>query len=210
MGILKILGRAAKWVGKKVLSTAVIWGPALIGVGIGLAIGGPLAVPLALAMGAAFGYMGMRWKTRQLQQRNAAQAEEAKNSAKQEKLQEPDPRSKMDPKEYKTYENFERLMEFEKRFKEFQAYEAFKASRPQNSGSPAPESHRDSGSENLRTDSIRSQSPPPAPRHSADIARRMPTGFSPEREPRGRGGADASPSRETSPDRRRNSSKGRK
>ncbi|MFJ4829851.1 hypothetical protein ACIP79_08030 [Streptomyces sp. NPDC088747] len=205
MGILNTLKRAAKFVGKKILSTAVIWGPALIGVGIGLAIGGPLAIPLAIAMGAGFGYLGMRWKTRQLQERNAAQAEEAKNSAKREQSPGQDPRSgvPMDPaqlKRFEQFQRFEKIQELERDLKALKAFGAYEGSQEadkhaRTSQPPTPAS-RDGlqRSESVRTDreTSRSRSVSPAPSHSAEIARTMPPGFSTDRRgSHGRGDSNA-------------------
>ncbi|MFI6340490.1 hypothetical protein [Streptomyces sp. NPDC050535] len=203
MGILKNLGRAAKWVGKKIWNTKAIWGPALIGVGIGLAIGGPLALPLAIALGAGAGYMGMRWQTRQNNERAAAQAREAKNSQKRSQLPEHDPRSKesMDPKQAQEFAQFQRLKEFTElqeqsnALKEFRAFQAFQESNPRagNSQSPAPESYGDlRRSESFHSDIERPRTISPAPSHSAEMARTMPPGFSMDRRgSQGRGNSNA-------------------
>jgi hypothetical protein len=210
VGILRALGRAARWIGRQIWRTKGIWGPALVLGAVGFALAGPLglglALPLAAALGGAGGAalglsMGMRRKTGQLRERAALQAQEANNSSKQAQLPEPDPRLK-EPKQPKDLEESQR-------FREFQQWSRWTRA----SQSTAPDSRQNPWPENSRTDTdadrSRSVPPTPTPRHSADIAGMMPNGFPTDRESRPRGDSNTGRPREESRERSRPRSRGK-
>ena len=219
VGILRRLGRVARWVGRGIWRTKSVWGPALVGAGLAtwaaLAIGltGGLALLAAPLAGAVVGaLMGMRWKAGQSQRRSASREREAQKSSTQGRLQAPATRANeskesktpTDLKDPKDLEQLKRFEEFQKR--QFEQWQRWNRPPP----SPSPESRLDPA-DGLRTD--RSQSPPPlmsrpewtptppmtppqtrrsspSPAHSPEIAAMMPPGSDP-----GSGAGEQSPDR---------------